>query len=292
MTLSYGLRWEYERPTTERFNRSVEAFDASAVSPITAQAMANYAANPAAGIPPANFRVMGGLTFEGINGGTHALWTSPKTDFMPRFGFAYALAPKTVLRGGYGIFYDQLGITRQSVIQTGFSATTTFNPTLNNGVSFIANLTNPFPSGINQPTGASLGLATYLGQGISFFPQNPSAPYVQRWQIALERELPLQSTLQVAYYASRGTDLLISRDYNTLPAQYLSKLPVRDPATISYVTAAVANPFYPLLPGTSLSGATVARSQLLQPFPQFTSVAANTNQGYSFYNSMQTVFRK
>jgi hypothetical protein len=72
----------------------------------------------------------------------------------------------------------------------------------------------------------------------------------------------------------------------------LSTSPFRDPTTISYLTAAVANPFYPLLPGTSLSSATVARSQLLQPFPQFTSVTANTNQGYSFYNSMQTVFQK
>jgi hypothetical protein len=291
-TLSYGLRWEYETPTTERFNRSVEGFDASAASPIAAQAEANYALNPAAGISPANFRVQGGLTFEGVNGLPHALWAAPKTDFMPRIGFAYALASKTVLRGGYGIFYDQLGITRQSVVQTGFTSSTVFSASPDNGVTFTANLTNPFPSGVLQPTGASMGLATYLGQGISFFPQKPLAPYVQRWQIGIERELPLKSTLQVAYFASRATDLTISRNYDALPAQYLSTSPFRDPTTISYLTAAVANPFYPLLPGTSLSSATVARSQLLQPFPQFTSVTANTNQGYSFYNSMQTVFQK
>lgn len=291
-TLSFGLRWEYEAPTTERFNRSVAGFDASAVSPIAGQAEANYVLNPAAGIAPSTFRVQGGLTFEGVNGLPHALWTAPKNDFMPRIGFAYALTPKTVLRGGYGIFYDQLGITRQSVIQTGFTSTTAFSATPDNGATFTANLTNPFPSGVLQPTGASLGLATYLGQGISFFPQSPLAPYVQRWQIGIERELPLQSTLQVSYFASRATDLTISRNYNALPEQYLSTSPVRDQPTISYLTAAVANPFYPLLPGTSLANATVARSQLLQPFPQFTSVAANTNQGYSFYNSMQAVFQK
>ena len=52
------------------------------------------------------------------------------------------------------------------------------------------------------------------------------------------------------------------------------------------------NPFYPLLPNTSLSGTTVARSQLLIPYPQFTGVTVNTNQGYSWYHGMQTRFEK
>ena len=292
LTLSLGLRYEYEYPTTERFNRSVEGFNASAASPIAAQAQANYALSPIPQIAPANFRVQGGLTFEGVNGLPRGLWSPQKDDFMPRIGFAYALTPKTVLRGGYGIFYDQLGVTQQSVIQTGFSSTTTFNPTLDNGVTFVANLTNPFPSGLNRPTGASQGLATYLGQGISFFPGNPLTPYIQRYQFGVERQLPLNSTLQVAYFGSRGTRLEISRNYDALPAQYLSTSPVRNATTINLLSAAVANPFYPLLPGTSLSAATVARSQLLEPFPQFTSVAGNDNQGYSWYHSMQTTAQK
>lgn len=291
-TLSLGLRYEYEVPITERFNRSVEGFDAAVASPIAVQAQANYALNPIPEISPANFRVMGGLTFEGVSGAPHALWTAPKMDFMPRIGFAYELAPKTVWRGGYGIFYDQLGVTQQGAIQSGFSSTTTFNPTLDNGVTFVANLTNPFPSGILAPTGSSQGLATFLGQGISFFPQKPETPFVQRWQIGLERQLPLNSTLQVAYFGSRGTRLNITRNYDALPAQYLSVSPFRDQTTINYLSAAVANPFYPLLPETSLSGTTVARSQLLEPYPQFTSVTANDNQGYSWYHSMQTVFTK
>jgi len=291
-TLSLGLRYEYEAPITERFNRSVEGFDAAATSPIAAQAQANYALHPTPEIAAANFLLRGGLTFEGVNGLPHNLWQSQKGNFMPRIGFAYAVAPKTVLRGGYGIFYDQLGITQQSPIQTGYSSSTTFNPTLDNGVTFIANLTNPFPSGLNQPTGSSQGLATYLGQAISFFPQKPLTPYVQRWQMGIERELPLKSTLQVSYFGSRATRLRLSKNYDALPAQYLSTSPFRDATTISYLTAAISNPFYPLLPGTSLSGTTVARSQLLEPYPQFTSISASASQGYSWYHSMQTVFQK
>lgn len=291
-TLSFGLRYEYESPITERFNRSVEGFDAAAASPIEAQAQTNYARNPIPEISAANFRVRGGLTFAGVNGLPRNLWTAPKTNFMPRVGFAYALAPKAVLRGGYGIFYDQLGVAHQDVIQTGFSRTTTFNATPDNGVTYIANLSDPFPSGLLPVQGESLALATNLGQGISFFAAQPLTPYVQRWQIAIERQLPLKSSFQVGYFGSRGTHLLVSRQYDPVPSQYLSTSPVRDQTTIGYLTATVPNPFYPLLHGTSLASPTVARNQLLKPFPQFTSVTANTNQGNSWLHSMQTVFRK
>src|SRR6202011_4790588 len=74
--------------------------------------------------------------------------------------------------------------------------------------------------------------------------------------------------------------------------QYLSTSPLRDQATINLLSAQVPNPFYPLLPGTSLSGTTVARSQLLLPFPQFTGINYTTNQGYSYYHAMQTRLEK
>jgi len=47
-----------------------------------------------------------------------------------------------------------------------------------------------------------------------------------------------------------------------------------------------------MLPGTSLAGANVARSQLLRPYPQFTSVLADTNQAYSWYHSLQVRYDK
>jgi len=79
----------------------------------------------------------------------------------------------------------------------------------------------------------------------------------------------------------------VSRDLNPTPRQYLSTQFFRDNATNSFLGAQVSNPFYPLLPGTGLSGTTVSRSQLLRPYPQFTGVSANENIGYSWYHSMQ-----
>ena len=103
---------------------------------------------------------------------------------------------------------------------------------------------------------------------------------------------PGQSVLEVSYVGNRGVRQRISRNLDSLPNQYLSTSPLRDQATINLLAAQVPNPFYPLLPGTSLSGTTVARSQLLVAYPQFTGVSVDVNQGYSWYHSMQSRFEK
>jgi hypothetical protein len=131
-----------------------------------------------------------------------------------------------------------------------------------------------------------------LGQAVTFFNPNLTNPYVQRWQINLSRELPWTALVDIGYVGNRATHVLATRNFDALPAQYLSASPVRDQATINYLSAAVTNPFYPLLPGTSLSSQTVAKSQLLEPFPQFTSVTTNTNQGFSWYHSLQARIQK
>lgn len=292
LTLSVGLRSELISPLTERFNRTVRGFDAASASPIEQQARANYARNPIPELPANQFQARGGLTFAGANGLPRTLWRSNKTNFMPRIGFAYSLSPKTVFRGGYGIYYEPIGIIYTHVNQTGFSRDTDFVASLDNGQTYIASLTNPFPSGFARPLGAAGGLATNLGQGISFFNENLDHPYMQRWQFALQRELPANSVLEVSYVGNRGTRLRVGRQHNPIPRQYLSASPVRDQDRINFLNAAVPNPFYPLLPRTSLAGTTVARSQLLRPYPQFTSVVRDENQGYSWYHSMQVRFEK
>jgi hypothetical protein len=292
LTLSMGLRYELPTPMTERYNRSVLAFDPTASSTIAAQVKANYAANPAAGVPVAQFNVIGGLTYPGVGGNPRTLWHSMRTNFMPRFGLAYTVTPKTVVRGGFGIYYEPVGVFDQNVNQTGFSQNTSMVASIDSGQHFIANLTNPFPNGFTPPLGAAGGANTNMGQSITAFNQFLKNPYMERWQLAVQRELPRDSVLEISYVGNRGVRQQVSKNLDALPDQYLSTTGVRDQTTINYLGAQVANPFYPLLPGTSLSGTTVARSQLLLPFPQFTAVNYNTNQGYSYYHAMQTRFEK
>ena len=100
----------------------------------------------------------------------------------PRLGFAYSLNDKTVIRGGFGLYFGSLGTRLQDVIQnSGFLATTNFIPTTNNGVSYAANISNPFPNGIQDPVGSALGIQTFLGQSITYFDPNPKSPRTQRW---------------------------------------------------------------------------------------------------------------
>src|SRR5262249_48553664 len=101
LTVNLGLRCEYESPMSERYDRVVRGFDRATVSPIAAQAIANYAKNPISQIPVDQFKVLGGLMYAGP--GNHQLWDGQHRNFLPRFGIAYQWNQKTVLRGGYGI---------------------------------------------------------------------------------------------------------------------------------------------------------------------------------------------
>jgi hypothetical protein len=290
LTLNLGLRYEYEGPVSERFNRSLRGFDCTTPSPIEQQARANYALAPIPEVPVSAFRTPGGLTFAGVNGQPRGLWKSGKTNFAPRVGLAYQLLRKTVLRAGYGIFYDPQAVERQSANQTGFSQSSSLIPSLDNGLSFVATLSNPFPSGLQLPAGAAGGFKTFLGRSVSFFNESMPNPYMQRWSFSVQQELPQRVVLDVTYVGNRGTKLVATRQLDTIPARYLSTSPVRDQATIDFVSAQVKNPFFgiPEFTGTGLGGLNVSRSSLLLPYPHFTGIAVNLPTGFSWYHSLQT----
>ena len=88
----------------------------------------------------------------GAGGLSRNLWNTSRKEFLPRIGFAYSMTPKTVLRGGYGIYYEPLGVINVQVNQTGFNSSTTFVGSLDNGQSYVANLTNPFSGGFTIST--------------------------------------------------------------------------------------------------------------------------------------------
>lgn len=287
LTLNVGLRYDYESPLTERFNRSVRGFDFAAVNPIEAAARANYARAPIPELPADRFRALGGLTFAGVAGQPRELWRADRNNFSPRIGFAWSARARMIVRGGYGVFFVPLGADRDSVNQSGFTQRNNLTPSTDNGQTFLASLANPFPSGFQMPAGATGGLSTDVGRAVSFFNPAPVNGYMQRWSFGLQHELPQRVLAEASYVGSRGTKLGVSRQLDPVPAEYLSKSPVRDQAVIDRMTAQVANPFYPLLAGTNLSGRNVARSQLLRPYPQFTGITASGPIGYSWYHSLQ-----
>jgi hypothetical protein len=294
LTLNLGLRYELESALREAQNRSVRGFDAAAVQPMEAAARA--ALNTAAtGIARDQFNVRGGLTFAGVGGEPEGLYEVPRNNWMPRLGATFKLDEKTVVRGGYGVFYGFLGQRRGDVITTGFSANTPLTVSLNSGLDFIETLSNPFQGGIAEPVGSAAGIETFLGQSITFFDPNPKSSRNQRWQVGLQRELPGRWVADIAYVGNHGTDLPTGRNLNATPNQYLSTSGTRDQTNADYLSAAVPNPFVNLMPATAggaFRSATIARERLLRPYPQFDAVNTTTNEGWSWYHSLQAGLQK
>jgi Carboxypeptidase regulatory-like domain len=296
LTINLGLRYEYEGATTDSENRNVRGFDPDATLSITNAAQAAYAASPIAQVPPSAFRVRGGLQF--ATDSERGFWNADGNNVQPRAGFAYQLNQQTVLRGGIGVYTVPFIIAGN--FQPGFSQSTSIVPTLDRGLTFPATLANPFPDGVIAPSGASLGANTSLAQDISrFVPLDFSNSQNMRYTVNLQRELPGQWLLEVAYAGSRGWDLTTGGggqageiEVNPIPVQYLSTSPVRDQANIDFLSQLVTNPFANLIPGTGSNGATIARSQLLRPFPQFGNVRTFDDDGTSEYNSMQAKIEK
>jgi hypothetical protein len=300
LTVTMGLRYEYEGPVTERYDRSVRGFDPTAALTISQQAEANYRSSPLSLLPASQFLARGGLLFAGTGGQSRTLWQPDRKKFAPRIGFSYNPLKNTVLRGGYGLYFVPTGVPAQSVpLQTGFSQNTPFVPTLDGGQTFIANLANPFPNGILVPARNSRGVNTNVGNSIitcsggysaqcaTFYDPNIHSPYNQRWDLHVQQLLPGQFMLDVGYAGSRATKLWIPQALSGIPNNYLSRLPYRDQAVIDRLSASVPNPFYPLSPGTALAAQVVPASSLLCPYPQFAcGVSMLTDTGFSWYHSL------
>jgi hypothetical protein len=292
LTINLGLRWEYDSPITERYDRAASTYDFQTASPIQPAAAAAYAQSPIAEVPAAQFRTIGGLTFAGQDGRPRGAFQTPRNAFAPRFGFAWQAAPKMVVRGGYGIFRNPLGASMERIIQPGFSVRTNLIPSIDSGQTFQATLRNPFPDGVQRP--APVDISTFVGRGISFMPVSRPSPYQQRWSLSIQRELPGRMLGEVSYVGNRGTRLGVNRQFDAIPQQYMSTSPVRDQAVINYMSAQVNNPFFgmPAFAGSGLTGRTVGRGQLVRPFPHFTSLTAPDPVGYSWYHSLQSRFEK
>jgi hypothetical protein len=232
------------------------------------------------------FNVTGGLGFLGANSAPSGYLSVPSLYYEPRFGVAYRISNRIVWRGGYGMF---IAPNNDSNFQTnGFSLTTQMITSLNNNLNPFNNLSNPFPSGVSLPPGASGGLLTAVGKSItSGLAPAGSVPAFkdalnQQFSTGFQFLLPAQVSLETSYVGNNVQHLSISRNIN----QY----PVADLALGNLLNSKVANPFFGVITDTtsSLSQSTVALSQLLLPYPQYTGVTQSSLAlGRSHYNSLQ-----
>jgi hypothetical protein len=273
LTLNFGLRYELETPYTERYNRVAYGFDPGAALPVQVP-----------GVP-----LHGGVQFAGVGGLSRREGNLDANNFGPRFGFAYQFLPKTVVRGGYGLFFssqlDNIGGSLGSVGT--FDAVTSYVGTTDSGATPFTTLANPFPGGFRTALGTTAGLMSQVGDSLSFVNPNRVSPYNQQWQISVQHELPSNVVVEAAYVGMLSVKELESYNLNDLPDIYL-------PLGTAQNTS-VKNPFLGLFPGTSSLGqsTTISQKQLWLLYPQFTSLTENgANTGTSTYNALQVRVEK
>ncbi|HEY4379437.1 MAG TPA: carboxypeptidase regulatory-like domain-containing protein [Acidobacteriaceae bacterium] len=282
LTLNLGLRYEHDFPSVESNNRAVNGFASTQVSPINTAAQAAFTAHPVSGITFPT--LMGGLVF--ATPSNRNFYQTKADNFSPRIGFAWTPLPQTSIRGGMGIFNDNVG--RQDAIAPGYNQTTVMQVTTNSFLSPSTTLSNPFPGGLTQPPGNSLGLSTFLGQSVSYYAPEVRNDYAIRWDLDIQRNLPGNTLVEIGYVGTHIARLPVSKSLNYVPASYLNVGQARVASVVNFLSAPVSNPFAGLLPGTNINGSTVAQSQLLLPYPQFTGVTLSSDPiGSSVYDMLE-----
>ena len=284
ITLNLGVRWDVTPGPFSRHNEGLYNFNPSLINPVSAsvnqQALGGL--------------VLGGVTYLGVGGNPRSLYAINWKQIQPRFGFAFQLDPRTVLRGGFGESFRDANPSNPSPNMLGYSANTPYVGTLDGGKTPLVNLSYPFPTVI-QPTGNSLGPLTGLGQGISFV--SPSFQLYNYWSFSagIQRQLSTRSTMEVSYVGSRTYNLTSTRNLNPVPASYTDQCDLQfgtshvpDKCNNDYRT----NPFYGVaaFAGTGdYTAKTLPATTLLSPFPAFGSITETLNNAQSWYNSLQIV---
>lgn len=291
LTLNLGLRWDYNPTTDEKHNRMVTGFDQNAASPIAGDIPAAMLA-----LYPELRNLRGGLQFAGVNGNRTVATEARMATLQPRFGAAYRIGEKTVLRGGYGMFYANWPTTDYSQTQ-GFSTTTPLVQSLDENRTPRANsLGNPFPSGVARPLGAQLGLNTFAGSTFSFWSEDARLPRVHQFSLGVQRRIGTSASIDVSYVGSRTQNLMTSRPLNIQSDAFIQQCDPSRGGNRAYCDALVPNPFQglPQFAGTTLGlSSTISRLRLSRPFPQFDSdlVELGRGDGKMWYNSAQVVYR-
>ena len=255
LTLNLGLRYEYETPRTERYNRATRGFDGANGGSLI------YASDKQRGI-----------------------YDPDRNNFAPRFGLAYSANAKTVVRMGYGLnFVPVVG----SVDAVGYSVTTPM-VTTQDGITPLNRLSNPFPQQLS-PIGANA--AAFRGQNISFVEPKDRTPLFHTWNVNVQRELFARSVLQVGYIGGKGTRLTSEVSIGNNITENINQVDPRFLAEGQDLLTVVSNPFFGSFASGPLAGRTVQRQQLLRPFPAYGNIIRNLPAfGSSSYHSMQAKF--
>jgi hypothetical protein len=272
LTLNLGLRYDFDTPRTERFDR-MSWFDPSIASPL------------ATAVPG----LTGGLRFVGVDGGNRSQYTGDWNNWAPRLGLAYQLDNKTAIRAAFAQLFGPSTLAAQGTVGPyGFRVETPWVATLD-GITPLNRLSNPFPGGFQPVPGASQGALTAIGSNLDAPLSNTNTPYTIQYNLTVQRELPGAVLLEAAFVGNRGRQLSRGGEGGFS----LNQVDPRFLTLGTQLNQLVDNPFFGRGGAGILANRQVSRAQLLRPFPQFNSIYPIFSQGAtSDYNALQVTFSK
>jgi Carboxypeptidase regulatory-like domain/TonB dependent receptor len=275
LTLNLGLRYDIDVPRTERYDR-MNYFDPAAPSPLAQRVSA---------FP----NLAGGVVFVGVDGRSRYQYNWDTNNIAPRLGVSYQVTPKTVVRAGYSHIFGPSNQGAQGTVGPfGFRTENLWVTTID-GITPLNTLQNPYPNGFLPSPGSSQGLLTQAGANLQAPLQDTPSPWAIQYNVNVQRELPWDMFVEVAYVGTRGYDLSAASEsglsLNQLDPQYMS--------LGSQLNQQVPNPFFGIVNNGVLTQPTVSRGQLLRPYPQFTDIIPLFAAGAkSRYNALQITGRK
>jgi hypothetical protein len=282
LTLNIGMRYDYGRPREEAHG-FLRGFD-----PDTP--------NPAAG--GRRGAIVGAIGQGGLKAENFGLVRPDKKDFGPRVGFAYSLNDRTVVRGGYGIYYAP--VVYNDFGNTGVLGYSPGSLNINGGFDAGITLENYPHLPVADPNDQAVGQLDRTD--IDFFDKNFKPGRTVQYSLDIQRQLPYKFAIQVGFTGSKGTRLRSNFDpINKVPFGALKlglpllskRLTDVTPLERAYAqSVGFTLPTNPdsVYPGFNNAGGansgTVA--QALKPFPQYGIINNRLeSQGQSVYNAMK-----
>ena len=260
LTFNLGLRYDITGPPTDRHNRHSNFLP--------------YVTNSVTGTP-------GALVYAGV--------TAPRDfvnqyylNFGPRFGMAFSINPRTVIRGGIDLIFNSVesGDMHSNAFNSlGYSSTTTFSSSSSTNDAF------PFsqgPPSLVAPIGPSGGPGAYRGQSVNFQDPHAPVPYDVQWNVTVQRQVAGNWTAEASYVGNHGVHLFgANYNVNQLNPAYFAQYG-------SALQTSVANPYYGQIATGALSGKTITLQQSLLPFSDYIGITTLARHGSdSMYHSLQ-----
>ena len=289
LTLNLGFRLDFNTPAHEKHHRQNGPFDPNVDSGIGSQISPAMKA-----LYPQLANLKGSMTWAGVNGVPPVVAQFNKWNWQPRVGFAYQLAARLVMRGGFGRFYSN---PNNDIMKTdGFSTSTDAIHSNDDKRTPLPNvLSNPFPNGIHTPIGSSLGSLSWAGRDFNWFDGAFRTPYVWQFSFGFQYQVSRQSTLEASYSGSRGEDMTHEKDFNIPSLAVRKQCNLQEGGSPIFCDQQVPNPFKGVdaFRGTNRYTAnTLSWFNMQRPFPQFSGnmKQQGRNDSWMRYNSLQVIY--